>query len=361
MYKTILVPLDGSEQAEAIFPYVNEFAQRLDSELILLSIYEPGHRLEHLLKVYLSDKVSELRKQGIRARSAIVEGKPADEILAFSEQNDASLIALTSHGRSGDSRWNLGSVVDKILRGADIPVLVIRAKAFRKQPESVTLKKVLLPLDLSAFSETSIGYVTELASRLKAEVLLLHVISAYSGEFPSAARLQALSKQQARKYLREVEETFKNEGIMTKLLVKSGSPALDILSCAQKNRVDLIAISTHGRGGLGRWAYGSVASKLLHSAEIPILLVRAAGAGLSEAGLVGELVKQCHNCGAVIRREVVLPQHTCYRCGHHLRACANCTFFEGFRCVMQRPEATDIYGGNNCPVFQFRERPVMLR
>ncbi len=146
MYKTILVPLDGSKRAERILPYVEELAERCESEVVLLTISEPpalpsgphGSRVdvyqqevEHAhneAEAYLRTLDGEFREKGVKARSRVVHGPVVKSILDAAEEADADLIALASHGRTGLSQVFYGSVAAGVLHRADRPLLLIRSQ-----------------------------------------------------------------------------------------------------------------------------------------------------------------------------------------------------------------------------------------
>jgi nucleotide-binding universal stress UspA family protein len=135
MYDRILVPLDGSDLARAIIPRVQTMASAHGSEVILLEVLPQSGVLpktaakerreaeEHLMAVE-----QELLDAGVNARHTIRHGSdPAAEIVDYAEVNDVDLIAMSTHGRSGVSRWVFGSVASKVLRGTSKPILLVRA------------------------------------------------------------------------------------------------------------------------------------------------------------------------------------------------------------------------------------------
>ena len=126
MYERILVPLDGSELAEGALPYVEEVAARLNSEVILFTVCVAGDCLERPMRAYLEKKAEELEPLGIKASLLVAEGNVANEILDFAEKNNIGLIIISTHGRSGISRWALGSVADKVLHCSVVPVMLFR-------------------------------------------------------------------------------------------------------------------------------------------------------------------------------------------------------------------------------------------
>ena len=146
MYRKILVPLDGSKTAECTFCHVIDIAKGCRvPEVDLLFVVEPlpaglyqnrqevNDKLLAWAKHYLLDVVNRLGVDGIIAKPVIIEGKPADTILEYAEKNGIDLIIMSTHGRSGPSRWAFGSVTDKVVRSSPTPVLVIAPEGCRVQ------------------------------------------------------------------------------------------------------------------------------------------------------------------------------------------------------------------------------------
>lgn len=135
MYKTILVTLDGSDHAERAIPHAVSLARGLGAEVLFLQVGEEldmpqlaDRRIQILegLEEYMNGRVQDARTQGVAARSLLVEGDPAHEILETAQREGAGMIVMSSHGRSGLGRWLLGSVAEKVMRHAHVPVLVVR-------------------------------------------------------------------------------------------------------------------------------------------------------------------------------------------------------------------------------------------
>jgi len=135
MYERILVPLDGSDLARAILPRVQAMAAPLGSEVVLLQVLgesgvlpKTAAKERREAEKQLKAAAQELLDAGVNARYTIRHGSDAAaEIVDYAEVNDVDLIAMSTHGRSGISRWMLGSVASKVLRGTSKPILVIRA------------------------------------------------------------------------------------------------------------------------------------------------------------------------------------------------------------------------------------------
>ena len=142
MYKRILIPLDGSALAEQALPHALAQARHFEAELVLLRVLAPlpsppllGEVARSrakassnvLAREYLERVVARVQEHGIPVRVATVEGSPRVNIAEFAEANVADLIVMSTRGQSGLSRWLMGSVADRVVRGAAIPVLLVRA------------------------------------------------------------------------------------------------------------------------------------------------------------------------------------------------------------------------------------------
>jgi nucleotide-binding universal stress UspA family protein len=234
--------------------------------------------------MYNADRCAE--KPGskiIKVDSAILVGDPAKGIVDYADKENVGLIVMATHGRSGISRWTLGSVASKVVRATDRPVALIRAKV--PQPdvrEKGVLNKALVPLDGSREGEAIIPYIEELASKLKAEVVLLQVLStSYQAITADGYGYVTYSEQQiesdkafARDYLAKVGAQLKERGVAVKSEVRLGMAAEEIIRLADEMSADMVAMSTHGRSGIRRWVFGSVADRVLHEGNTPLLLVR---------------------------------------------------------------------------------------
>jgi len=306
MFKRLLVPLDGSELAEIALPYAEELAIHLGSELILVNVRMPSenpNNPEH--KVYLS-KMAVTIEQDVNKSPTLPPGEnlkvasviiglsgmlthPAEEILDYAEKENISLIVMATHGRTGISRWTLGSTANKVARASKCPVLLIRANT--DVPKSVHLEKILVPLDGSKQSEVVLPYIENLASQLKTKISLLNVVEPPYHIYPvyneadyygsagmvkvpySAEEIKPL-KSGAEEYLHKVSSKLMAEGIKTSSEVRIGSAGEEIIEAEGEIHPDMVAMSTHGHSGFGRWEHGSIADKVLHHGNTPLLLVR---------------------------------------------------------------------------------------
>ena len=297
MYKNIIVPLDGSDLAEKALPYAEELAGSLGSEVTLIHVSETEEdKDDHMHQAYM-EALAETTSQGaeryqrktskkkIRVSSAHLVGHTAEQIIDYADREKNGLIVMATHGRSGVRRWLLGNVADKVARAAEQPVMLIRAKGTRPVSHGERmLKNVLVPLDGSKGSEAVIPYIRELASKLKMEVVLLHVVAPVYFDYripgdiinqPYDADQMLEMVKKVEGYLATVGAELKDKGIRIKSRVEVGAPAEEIIRIAEEMQAGVVAMSTSGHSGVDRWTLGSTTYKVLHTGDIPVLLVRA--------------------------------------------------------------------------------------
>lgn len=148
MYKRILLPLDGSPLAEQALPHAIAIAERFQSELVLLRVLIPLlrppttadaalQRAEEAAAVYareyLERVAADLQERGITVQMASIGGRPHWQIIQYAETNQVDLIVMCTRGQSGLSRWLMGSISDRVVRGANVPVLMVPAQ--NKEPQ----------------------------------------------------------------------------------------------------------------------------------------------------------------------------------------------------------------------------------
>ncbi len=147
MFEKILVPLDGSELAECVLPHVEAISKGCRvKDVVLVRVVEPlelqpdtyiAFSGDELLRIeserkseaeeYLKKAAKQLQESVIRLRSEVLSGKPAESLAEYAGKNEVDLIVIATHGRSGISHWYWGSVAERVLRSACVPVLMVRA------------------------------------------------------------------------------------------------------------------------------------------------------------------------------------------------------------------------------------------
>ena len=300
MYTRMLIPLDGSKLAENVLPYARALAGALNLRIELLSVVDSMDfaRTSHAGHVRSFDSIIEAAVQESRrylegiARSftgstvtCVVEQGQAEEIIIEKAAGDKeTLIGMATRGRSGIHRWLMGSVAEKVLRGATNPLLLVRGDEEGRSNGAATLKSIIVPLDGSKRAETVLPPAIDLAKILSLEIVLTRAyqipMSAYAGaDAPYYADLDSLLtlvKEEASAYLEAKVNELRENGIeKVSSILLLGSGADEIIELAQGTPDNLIAMCTHGRSGVERWVLGSVTEKVVRHSGDPVLVVRA--------------------------------------------------------------------------------------
>lgn len=297
MFTRLLIPLDGSKTAEQVMPWARVFAEgfKLPVELLavidvetLLTSADKAHHYDKLVEQMSGDSRAYLerisgRLAGARVRRSIEQGRTAELIVKKAEAGKATLIAMTTHGRSGLKRWLLGSVAEKVLRATTHPVLLVRAGHEGVTEQTASLTSVIVPLDGSEWAETVLPTVIRIAKKLRLEVFLIRVYdNPYSGFIsgggPYAVNVDELTKDirdQARNYLEAKMAELRKRGVEdVSYLLQEGIAADQIVSVAEQTPESLIVMCSRGRSGVKRWVLGSVTETVVRHAANPVLVVR---------------------------------------------------------------------------------------
>ena len=292
--KRILLPLDGSPLSEQAIPYATALARRAGARLILVRATQANtlldvddidaeggvvSRAEHDLEAV----EARLRETGVETEAYVYYERPVLAVLDAARRHEADLIIMSTHGRSGLGRMIYGSVADDVLRHAEIPILLVPPTIDHAWPTDRPLT-VLIPLDGSELAETALERAGLLADTLGARLHLLRVVEPptyplYGDGYNYIPFDDEAERVAARQYLDEVAAKLAGQGRESTVEVASGPPSVVIPRVATEQQADVIAMATHGRGGLARLVLGSVATGTLRLAHLPLLLTRPASLG----------------------------------------------------------------------------------
>ncbi|HEX6938885.1 MAG TPA: universal stress protein [Longimicrobiales bacterium] len=301
MIRSILVPLDGSGFSEQALPTAAAIARRESAALHLIGVHVPAAILpfggstpvdadfERRVRADADARLERLARSvahdyGVPASHALLDGPVVETIDRYARDMGADLITMTTHGRGGLRRAWLGSVADGLVRRTRLPVLLIRP---RRRPTGrlrlAAFRRVLLPLDGSGLAEQVIPAALAVAGPTAAEFLLLRIVPPLDVPQPWVAEYAVYVQEsgvrqrldEAEAYLDHVAGRLRRDGVVaaTRAVVQ-GQAAIAILEEARRVRADLIAMATHGRGGVVRMVIGSVADTVLRRAPAPLLLLR---------------------------------------------------------------------------------------
>lgn len=299
MYTKMLIPLDGSKTAEQVLPIARILAATLKIPVELLDVIDISAMSAHIAtdkaryldsiivegervsREYLNDIAAGLA--GVKVTCTVSRGKPADAIIESAATEKGTLIAMATHGRSGLTRWMLGSVAEKVLRGSRNPLFLVRAHEEGATDGAAMIKSIVAPLDGSELAESVLPTVTEVAKTLNLEVVLCRAYelaaSAYYGSedyLPDYDEMRRQVKAEAESYLAEKANALKTAGLArVSWVALEGSGAEEIVRYTHTHRDALVAMCTHGRSGINRWVLGSVTERVVRHSDDPVLVVHA--------------------------------------------------------------------------------------
>jgi len=301
MYTKILVPLDGSTTAECALPLVRSLARRLAVPVELLSVIDlrefargvsaaEGLFLDRILEDQSRGSAEYLGKiakslPGVPVTTRGEKGDATEVIIETGAADKNSLIVMATHGRSGVNRFLLGSIAEKVLRATVNPLLLVKATEPIASEGEAPLSSIVVPLDGSDLAEAVLPMVEELAKKLGLEVVLIRAYAipygAYStGDgFYDPVNLEAFLaqlRQETFDYLERKTAHLKRNGVaQVSFVAKEGLSADEIIKFARATPANLVAMSTHGRSGVRRWALGSVTETVVRHSGDPVLVLRA--------------------------------------------------------------------------------------
>ena len=299
MYSKILIPLDGSQTSAKVLPFARTLAGTLRLPVELLEVVDIAAATAHLAADrarYLDriiaqgetasrEHLNEIAATfpGLHVTCTVVRGRAADAIIERAEAEKGTLIPMATHGRSGINRWMMGSVAEKVLRGTTAPLFLVRAGEAGAEPPAA-LKSIVVPLDGSELAESVLPTVTEVGGKLGLEVVLCRAYelaaSVYYGRedyLPKYEEILRDMKRVVEDYLAKKADALRAAGLAkVSWVALEGGGAEAIVGYANSRHDALVAMCTHGRSGVSRWALGSVTEKVVRHADEPVLVVHAA-------------------------------------------------------------------------------------
>lgn len=299
MSKTILVPLDGSAFSEQSLPLARWIAREMQASVHLVHVHvpvPPDHFLadaqfglqgvdlsavdaqrEERHRAYLDKQTAAMAEKGVDVRAVWLEGRFEEQLDAHAREVGADLIVLTTHGRTGFDRFWLGSSTDAIIRTTRTPLLLVHPADDPEHVVMPTFENILVPLDGSPESAAVLEPAAWLARAMGARLTLFHSVS--SDDLIGGPILPVLveslpeSLERSRQHLERQAEQLRDSGLEVDVAVAHGQlPARAIKAAADDHEADMVAMSTHGYGGVRRLILGSVTDKVLRTCGLPMLI-----------------------------------------------------------------------------------------
>ena len=289
MFQAILVPLDGSETAEQALPAARALAERRELPVQLLACIADGAATSNavmeeteLARQYLEGVAKRHFPASIRVSSHVAHGDDAvRHIREAAAATPGTVVVMTTHGRGGLGRFLLGSVTERMLENLACPLLVVHAQAPGATPPAFVVERVIVPVDGSELAEQALVPGRDLATAFGTKLLLVEVLGADVGfyldqpGFGGAARDSAEALEaRAHDYLAALAERLGATGTASiETQVLHGSAAATLLDHLAGSSTQLVVMTSHGRGTLGRAVLGSVAARLVRHGAGPVLVM----------------------------------------------------------------------------------------
>lgn len=292
--ETLLIPTDGSDPAEAAARRGFDLAAHCNAAVHVLSVADSSiatgagysgdsQSIRNRLREQATARATALRddatERGLEATATTREGIPSKEIVDYADEHAMDAIAIGTSGRGGVTRAVVGSVADKVVRTASVPVVTINPEAANETAEALTIDSILLPTDGSDTAEAVIQYGFELTTQFDATVHLLSVIDSDRVQMLSAltgtdADIVAELRERATDVLDQRAAEARAHDIDAVTTIRDGVPAEEIVGYADTESIDLIAMGTAGRGGFERFIVGSVTDDVVRTAAVPVVTMR---------------------------------------------------------------------------------------
>ena len=294
MFDPILVPLDGSLEAECVLPQVIAIGQAFNANIVLLQVMgrSPADASAQFLdllnwqiniteaKQYLERIADRLEKLGLPTQTNVLEGPVAESITGFARSREIKLVILSTHGSSGWSGCGISRVTDEITLSAPTSILIVREQQAQAHP----YERILAPLDGSWRAENVLPMVTQMARFHRSHIQIVHVVKTpeLARHLPDAQadielsnRVVARNREEARQYLEQVQSISLLSAIdvQTRLIV-SDNTTLAIHEMIDREKIDLLVLNAHGYSGNNQWPYGSMVSHFFLYGKVPLLIVQ---------------------------------------------------------------------------------------
>ncbi len=290
------MPLDGSSLAESVLPATARLARKIAGTVKLFHVIERDapekvHGQMHLTRPdeaekYLASVSSSETFQGVTVTTHVHETGVRDvsqSISDHSEELNADLIVMCTHGSSGLRNLLVGSIAQQVISLSSTPVMLVNP-SMKKSGRIFNFENFLIPLDGDPDHEHALRFASGLASLCKAKIRLLVAVPRFgtmSGELTivnrylpgTTTRMMDMLVPEAKNYLRSVQSKLEASGLDITASISRSSPAKAIVKTAKSAKSDLIVLATHGKSGSKPFWEGSVTPQVIRAAKVPVLLV----------------------------------------------------------------------------------------
>ena len=284
MYDRILFPTDGSETAAAAFEYALEIAATHDATVYVLNVIDlpfdtPSQIRDELVetleregKEIVEEGVARASERGVSAVAEVRRGVPHENIVEYASEEDVDLLVVPTHGRDGIERFLLGSVTERVVNTASVPVLAVTPD--EHEAFTYPCEDVLVPTDGSVGADRALEEGIALSKALDARLHLLHVVEPTALGDERGSETDERAGDRANEILAEASETAERASVDFTRSIAHGRPYREIRSFVEETGIDIVALGVHGETDFSRYALGGVSAKLLRTSPVPLLMIR---------------------------------------------------------------------------------------
>ena len=293
VFSHILLPLDGSENAELALVHAGRIARIFDSRITLLQVLEGGSngrtgsdsidwRLRRAeAERYLKNLAEDHRLAGAKVEVRLTEGRPSDRISDCIRRNDVNLVVMSAWGAGGEAAFPYGGTAHKVLVSTGVSYLGVRGEIGQK--ESTSYRRIFVPLDGSQKAELAAHVATALDVDRQAKIILYHVVCEpimprrrplTDIEASLRDKLIECNRRVAGGYLEELRDQFRGRHDIETRLDTATYPVQSIAAICRDEVPDLMIMTAHGGGELNGWSGESIMQSVLATVSTPVLALQ---------------------------------------------------------------------------------------
>ena len=269
MKQTILIPIDGTESSSETLLYIRSIAPQSESQIVLVHVTPNIDSANASIEIHpnVNEIHNELKQDGWNVERETRIGDPVHEIIKMAILLPATLILMSTHGRSGIERIRQGSVTEQVLKQSPCPVFILHSSLPEPADQRTEhlFNRILVPLDGTDASSAILSCVERFALMHDSEIIMFHdeIEKAESEEEKAAIRAK----------LQDQSVTLANKGLKVSLdMTTYKRPIREILDRIDEMGIDLVSMATHGDGGEKRAMNESVTAEVIRHSSCPLLV-----------------------------------------------------------------------------------------
>ena len=285
MYDTILFPTDGSDTAESVLEYAIDVADEHDAEIHVLYVADTDRdslttvreevvdSLKQVGEHAVAETADRVRERGLAVHTSVLQGDPSRTIVDYAAEAAVDLVVMSTHGRRGVERALLGSVTERVVNTAPVPVVVVNpdTEAAARYPA----RDVLVPTDGSPGARRALAEGIDVATATGATLHLLHVVEtgALGPDVRSVVQDETLDER-AEEIIGAARDTAEESVDDVVDSIAYGHAHREIRDYVEGEDIDLLVLGTQGQTEFGWYTLGGVSSKLVRSSPVPLVMTR---------------------------------------------------------------------------------------